>query len=371
MADTLKNPIYWLLPFIPFAWYLHTLKPAQPAAFQFTCAALALIPMAGIMVRSTEQIADHCGEILGGLLNATFGNAPELIIALIALKAGLLDVVKASLVGVVLANLLFVLGLSFLVGGLHYSQQEFNHHGRRIERSVLMIAAISIIIPSVFDNFISPETYQYATALNISVALVLLVTYGLHLLFMLKTHPHYFEPANGHQTEPAQPESAWPLPLAVGTLLGSSIILALMSEILVGSVEETARSMGMSKAFIGVIIIALLGGVPESYAAVTMAKKNKLDLTLGIAVGSSIQIALFVAPVLMLSSFWLAPAPLNLVMGNAGIMIVLLPVLIFSMVAGDGKSDWFKGVQLLSVYLLIALFCYFLPDRSDLPLIKP
>jgi len=370
MAAYLRNPIYWLLPFIPLAEILQHGLGGVPAQLKFACAALALVPMAGVMVESTEQIAVHCGETVGGLLNATFGNAPELIIALIALQAGLLDVVKASIVGVILANLLFVLGLSFLVGGLYHRQQKFNRRGVRVERSVLMIAAISIVVPSVFDNFISPETYRHETALNACVAVVLLVTYGFNLLFMLKTHPHYFMPKNGQETL-VEDDPRWPLPTAVGVLLASSAVLAFMSEILVGAVEETARNLGMSKAFIGIIIIALLGGVPEAVAAVTMARKNKLDLTLGIAVGSSIQIALFVAPVLMLSSFFLAPRPLNLVVGNAGIMIVLFPVMIFSMVAADGKSNWFKGIQLLSVYLLIALFCYFLPDSPELPLIKP
>ncbi len=370
MGGFLRNPIYWLIPFIPLAEFLQHGLDGIPAYLKFACAALALIPMAALMVESTEQIAFWTGETIGALLNATFGNAPELIIALIALQAGMLDVVKASIVGVILANLLFVLGLSLLVGGLYHRQQEFNRKGRRVERSVLMIAAISIVVPSVFDNFISPETYQHETALNACVAVVLLVTYGFNLLFMLKTHPHYYVPKNSVES-PEEEGGHWLLPSAVGVLLASSVVLALMSEILVGAVEETAKNLGMSKAFIGIIIIAMLGGAPEAVAAVTMARRNKLDLTLGIAVGSSIQIALFVAPVLMLSSFFLAPRPLNLVVGNAGIMIVLFPVMIFSMVAADGKSNWFKGVQLLSVYLLIALFCYFLPDSPELPLIKP
>lgn len=369
MTGFLRNPIYWLIPFIPLAEILQYGLAGVPAEFKFICAALALIPMAGVMVESTEQIAHHAGETVGALLNATFGNAPELIIALIALQAGMLDVVKASIVGVMLANLLFVLGLSFLVGGLYHRQQVFNRKGRRVERSVLMIAAISIIVPSVFDNFISAETYQHETSLSACVAIVLLVTYGLNLVFMLKTHPHYYTPKNSHG--PEEENGHWPLSTATLVLLVSSLVLALMSEILVGAVEETARNLGMSKAFIGIIVIALLGGAPEAVAAVSLARKNKLDLTLGIAVGSSIQIALFVAPVLMLSSFFIAPRPLNLVVGNAGIMIVLFPVLIFSMVAADGKSNWFKGVQLISVYVLIALFCYFLPDRPELPLIKP
>lgn len=365
-----KSPIFWLTPFIPVAAILQYGGLGVAADVKFFTAGLALIPMAALMVESTEQIAYRSNETLGGLLNATFGNAPELIIALIALQAGLLDVVKASIIGVILANLLFVLGLSLLVGGLHFKEQKFNRRGVRVERSVLMIAAISIVLPSVFDNFISPDLARYETELNSCVAVVLLITYGFNLLFMLKTHPHYYAPK---EVEEILEEEAgtWPLLIAVAVLLVSSVVLAGLSEILVGAVEDTARSLGMSKAFIGIIVIALIGGAPESVAAVAMARKNKLDLTLGIAVGSSIQIALFVAPVLMLSSYFIAPKPLNLVVGNAGIMMVLFPVLIFSMIAADGKSNWFKGVQLLSVYTLIALFCYFLPDVPTLPLIKP
>ncbi len=366
----IRKPIYWLAPFIPIAEILQHSGGHTQAAIKFGCAALALIPMSALMVDSTEQIAEQSNQTLGGLLNATFGNAPELIIALIALKAGLFDVVKASIIGVILANLLFVLGLSLLVGGLYYRGQKFNRRGVRVERSVLMIAAISIVLPSVFDNFVSPEMYQHESALNFCVAVVLLITYALNMLFMLKTHPHYYVPKKVEEVL-VQESGQWPLYVAVLVLLGSSVVLALLSEILVGAVEETAKHLGMSKAFIGLIIIALIGGAPETVAAVTMARKNKLDLTLGIAVGSSIQIALFVAPILMLSSYFIAPKPLNLVVGNAGIMIVLFPVMIFSMIAADGKSNWFKGVQLLSVYLLIALFCYFLPDIPTLPLIKP
>jgi Ca2+:H+ antiporter len=369
VAFSLKPSLSWLFVFVPATVALEHLG-GIPEPVLFFCAALAIVPIAGLIVRSTEQISHRTGDTIGGLLNATFGNAPELIIALIALKAGLLDVVKASIIGVILANLLFVLGLSLLVGGLYFRGQKFNRRGVRVERSVLMIAAISIVLPSVFDNFVSPEMYQHELALNVCVAVVLLVTYGLNMLFMLKTHPHYY--VSKQVDEILEQETGqWPFPVAMIVLLVSSVGLALLSEILVGAVEETAKNLGMSKAFIGVIIIALIGGAPETVAAVTMARKNKLDLTMGIAVGSSIQIALFVAPILMLSSYFIAPKPLNLVVGNAGIMIVLFPVMIFSMIAADGKSNWFKGVQLLSVYVLIALFCFFLPDIPALPLIKP
>lgn len=351
----------YLLLFIPVALALEW-AGSVPAPALFLAATLSLIPLSALMAKATEQLACHTSQTLGGLLNATFGNAPELIISLIALKAGLLDVVKASIVGVLLGNLLFVVGLAFLVGGLKFRVQKYNRRGARIQRSILMLAAISIVVPSLFDRFVVPESAGLENGLNISVAIVLLATYALNLVFMFKTHPDYFaakqEGADDDADEPAQ----WPLLHALAALLASSIALAFMSEILVGAIEGTTQSLHMSRAFIGVIVIALIGGAPESFAAVAMARKDKLDLTMGIAVGSSIQIALFVAPVLMLGSYFLAPQPLNLVVGDAGVMLVLLSVLIFSMIVSDGKSNWFKGVQLLSVYLLVALFCYYLPD---------
>jgi Ca2+:H+ antiporter len=221
----------------------------------------------------------------------------------------------------------------------------------------------------VFDNFIPPEMHDPEDELNIGIAIVLLFTYAMSLIFMLKTHPDYFSDVGGGNDD-AGP-SDWSLRRALSVLLASSIALAFMSEIVVDAIAGTAAALGVSRAFIGVIVLALIGGAPESVAAVTMARKNKLDLTMGIAVGSSIQIALFIAPVLMLSSYVLAPRPLNLMVGNAGIMIVLFPVLLISTVVGDGKSNWFKGVQLLSVYVLIALFCYYMPDNAATPLFPP
>ncbi len=356
-----------LMLFIPAAIVLDRLDDI-PAALVFACAALAIVPMSAVMVSATERIAQHTSATIGALLNGTFGNAPELIISLMALRAGLIDVVKASLVGVILGNLLFVLGLAFLIGGLRYRTQKYNRKGARMQRSVLMIAATSIVVPSVFDGFVPPSMAVQENGLNAGVALILLATYGLSLLYMLKTHPEHFAPKNPVAEVEQSRSDAAGLWRGIAALLFSSLILAFMSEILVGAIEDTTASLGISRAFIGVIVIALVGGAPESVAAVAMARRNQLDLTMGIAVGSSIQIALFVAPALMLSSYFIAPQPLNLMVGTGGVMIVLFPVLLLSMVVSDGRSDWFKGVQLLSVYALIALFCYYLPDTPLRPL---
>lgn len=356
-----------LLIFLPLAIIFDRLD-GMPAGLTFAAAALAIVPVAAALASATEQIALHTSPAIGAFLNATFGNAPELIISLMALRAGLMDVVKASLVGVFLGNLLFVLGLSFLLGGLRYRVQKYNRRGARIQRSVLMIAAISIVVPSVFDGFVPPDLSNQEDGLNAGVAVILLVTYGLSLLYGLKTHPEYFAPKkpDGDAEQPEARRRGLARGLSALTL--SSVTLAFMSEILVATIDATTASLGVSKAFVGIIVIALIGGAPESVAAVAMARHDKLDLTMGIAVGSSIQIALFVAPTLMLSSYFLAPHPLNLMVGSAGIMIVLFPVLLLSMVVSDGRSDWFKGVQLLSVYGLIALFCYYLPDSPAAPL---
>jgi Ca2+:H+ antiporter len=352
----------WMLVFIPATVVVEKLGHA-PAALVFVLAGLAIVPLAGVLVQATEQISHRTGPAIGGLLNATFGNAPELIIALVALRAGEIDLVKASLVGAILGNLLFALGLSFLVGGIRHHTQEYNARGARVQSSMLMLAAISMILPSIFHNFITPETLQLEQQLNRNVALALLIAYALNLLFMLKTHPEYFA-AEG-QEEAEEEGERWSVALASTLLVVTSVALAFMSEILVGAVGETATSLGLSKVFIGVIFLSLVGGAAETYAALAMARKNKLDLTVGIAVGSSQQIALFVAPVLVLMSYAVAPKPMNLVFGNAGLVIIFLAVLITGMIASDGKSNWFKGVQLLCVYVLIALCCYFLPNTLE------
>ncbi|HWO01474.1 MAG TPA: calcium/proton exchanger [Blastocatellia bacterium] len=361
MRNFLRNPMNWLLVFIPGVILVENLGH-PPAALVFLLAGLAIVPLAGVLVQATEQISHRTGPAIGGLLNATFGNAPELIIALVAMRAGQIDLVKASLVGAILGNLLFALGLSFLVGGIRHHTQEYNARGARVQSSMLMLAAISMILPSIFHNFITPETQQLEQQLNRNVALALLAAYALNLLFMLKTHPEYFA-AEGH--EEAEEGERWSVALASTVLVATSVALAFMSEILVGAVEETAKSLGLSKVFIGVIFLSLVGGAAETYAALAMARKNKLDLTVGIAVGSSQQIALFVAPLLVLMSYAVAPKPMNLVFGNAGLVIIFLAVLITAMLASDGKSNWFKGVQLLCVYALIALCCYFLPDNLE------
>ena len=368
LGGFVRSPVNWLLVFVPMCIVLDRVVEA-PAAARFACAALAILPLASLLISATEQIAQRTGQAVGGLLNATFGNAPELIITGVALRTGDFDLVRAAIVGGILGNLLFGVGVAFFAGGLKHHVQEYNPRGTRVQSSMLLVAAISLIVPSVFHNFIAPETVALEQSLSAAVSVVLLVTYGLSLVFMLGTHPDYYAAPEGEGE--AEEHTRWPLSAAVGALVGCSVVLAVVSEILVGSVEATAQAMGLSKAFIGVIFLALLGGFAETMAAVVMARRNKMDLAMGIAEGSSIQIAMFVAPVLVLASYAIAPTPMNLVLGNAGVVTILLAVLISSMVSGDGQSNWFKGLQLIAVYVLFALFCFYLPDNIAAPVPGP
>ncbi|HEX4567159.1 MAG TPA: calcium/proton exchanger [Vicinamibacterales bacterium] len=353
----------WLLLFIPVSLALEYAHAPAPALF--FSAALSIVPIARLIVLSTEQIATRTGDAIGGLLNATFGNAPELIIAFVALRAGLFDMVRASIVGAILANLMLATGIAFLLGGLRYHTQEYNARAARLYSSMMLISAISLGVPSAFNRFFSPGTTLHAEKLvNLGTAIVLLSAYALYLVFLLKTHPDEFESATVSEAEHGEHGPQWSVGRAVGTLVGASLGAALMSEILVGAAEGTGKALGMSDVFIGIVFLAVIGGAAETGSAIAMARKNKLDLTVGIAMGSSIQIALFVAPVLVFASIFVAPQPLELAFSRAEIGTLFLAVLIGAIVSGDGRSNWYKGVQLTLVYSMIAILFYFLPTAA-------
>ena len=356
-------PMNWLLIFIPIAVLLEHAWP-QAHTWIFFAACVAIIPIARLIVEATEHIAVRTGDAVGGLLNATFGNAPELIISVVALQAGLFDMVRASLIGAILANLLLALGVAFLLGGVRYHNQEYNAGATRVYSSMMLIAVISLAVPSTFSRFFSSEaTMRQEQMLNLGVAIVLLVGYGLYLLFMLGTHLESFSAA-GSQEEKHGHEVHWGMPRAVSSLLIASVLAAWMSEILVGAAEGTGKSLGMSQVFIGIVILAIVGGAAESGSAISMGRKNKMDLTVSIALGSCIQIALFVAPALVLLSYAVAPRPLELSFGRAELGSVFLAVLIGAIVSGDGRSNWYKGVQLIMVYVIMASLFYFMPEVS-------
>jgi Ca2+:H+ antiporter len=365
MNALLRPSIHWLFIFIPVSVLMKHLE--VPPTLLFFSAALAIVPIARLIVISTEQIATRTGDAVGGLLNATFGNAPELIIALVALKAGFPEMVRAALIGAILANLLLALGVSFLLGGLRHHDQNFNPMAARAYSTMMLLAAMSMIVPSAFSRYFSPGgTIHQEQLLNIGIAVVLLGAYGLYLLFSLKTHPGVFSSVKSGDTEHAE-EPPWSVPRAVGTLVGASVLAAWMSEILVGAAEGTGKALGMSQVFIGMVFLAIVGGAAESGSAIAMARKNKVDLSVGIALGSSIQIALFVAPVLVLASYFIAPQPLALSFGRAEVGSLFLGVLLGAMVCGDGQSNWYKGVQLITVYIIIAMMFYFIPETPCLP----
>jgi Ca2+:H+ antiporter len=360
---SMKPSINWLFVFIPITVVLEHVGELPPPVIFFS-AALAIIPIAALIVQATEQLAIRTGDAVGGLLNATFGNAPELIIAMVALKAGYLDMVRASLIGAILANLLLALGLSFFLGGLRYHDQKYNPVATRTYSSMMLIAVISLVVPSAFSRILAPEsTIRQEQLLNVGIAVVLLLAYGLYLFFSLKTHPGAFASVDS-EDEAHHEGKQWSMARAVGSLLAASVLAAWMSEILVGAAEGTGKSLGMSQTFIGIVFLAIVGGAAESGSAIAMARKNKADLSVGIALGSSIQIALFVAPVLVLISYFIAPQPLELSFNRAETGSLFMGVLIGTLVCGDGQSNWYKGVQLVTVYAIIALMFYFIPELS-------
>ena len=360
---SLKPSVNWLLVFIPITLGLEMTHASPPVIF--FAAALSIIPVASLIARSTEQIAMRTGDAIGGLLNASFGNLPELIIVAVALKAGLYDMVLASVCGAILANLLLALGIAFFLGGLRHHDQDYSAVAARMYSSMMLIAVVCLAVPSAFGRFFSSgEAALKEAHLNLGLAGVLLAAYGLYLIFMLKTHPDFFRSEGGDDGEGHGHGAPWSVPRAVGSLVLASALAAWMSEVLVGAAEPTGRALGMTDTFIGIVFLSIVGGAAESGSAIMMARKNRMDLAIGIALGSSIQISLFVAPFLVLLSYLIAPAPLALSFGRGEIACLFMGVLIGTIVASDGRSNWYKGVQLITVYTIMAMLFYFMPEVS-------
>jgi Ca2+:H+ antiporter len=351
----------WLLVFVPVAIGLELLAPRQHVAIFASCC-LAIMPLAGWLGKATEHLAEITGEGLGGLLNATFGNAAELIIGIMALRAGLTEVVKASLTGSILGNILLVLGASMLAGGLKFKDLRFNATGARTQSTMLTLAAIGLVLPAAFHYLAHPQALVERN-LSTEIAVVLLATYGFSLLFSLKTHKELFvgDAAEAVSVEEGPWHAKWSAGKSVAVLAGATALVAWMSEILVGAIEPAAAAFGMTDLFIGVVVVAIIGNAAEHSTAILVARKKRMDLALGIAVGSSIQIALFVAPVLVLLSYFLGPAPMDLVFSPAEVLAIVLAVTITGQVASDGETNWLEGVQLLAVYLILGMVFYLLP----------
>jgi Ca2+:H+ antiporter len=347
----------WFLAFVPVTVGLEALVPDRYLLI-FVSSSLAIVPLAAWMGRATEQLAERLGEGVGGLLNATFGNAAELIIALAALRAGLHDVVKASIAGSIVGNILLVLGAAMLAGGLRQPEQHYNPAGARSQATMLTLAAIALVLPAAYQ-VATGATAAGLGQLSVAISIVLLCVYALFLAFALITHPALFTGSHVAEHDKAKASS---LRAAVILALATAAI-AWMSEILVGAIEPAAHELGLSNIFVGVFLVAILGNAAEHATAVSAAMKDRMDLALSIAIGSSIQVALFVAPILVLASLFIGPKPMDLAFQPGLVLAILLSVLVTGQVAGDGRSDWLKGTQLLAAYLVLALTFFFLPGR--------
>jgi Ca2+:H+ antiporter len=358
LIEIRRTPLLWLLVFVPVVFVAEHLLPGSPTLL-FVMSVLAIVPLAALLSHATEAVAAKTGDAVGGLLNATLGNLTELVIALAALRAGEYMLVKATIAGAIVTNTLFLLGASFLLGGLKNHVQEFNRAGARLQAGLLFLASIALILPSAVGEADSGNTAAFTQKLSLALAFLLIAIYALGLFFSLKTHRELFAAAVHHGEEAAP----WPIGLALGTLAGVTVLVALVSEIFVESVQAAALAMGMTQAFVGFIIVALVGAAAEMATCFSAARKDRLDMSVSIALGASTQIALFVAPVLVLASYVLGPTPMNLQFWPGAVLMVLISTVTASFVANSGRSAWFVGVLVLAVYLTFAITLYLLPPR--------
>ncbi|MFO0730409.1 MAG: calcium/proton exchanger [Nitrospiraceae bacterium] len=355
MRFLLESWLNLLLIFVPIAVGLE-IAHADPILI-FTASALAIIPLAGLLGTATEHLTTHVGAGIGGLLNASLGNAAELIIALAALREGLHDVVKASLTGSILGNILLVLGASMVAGGLKHERQKFNQTAAGMGASLLLLSAVGLVVPALFHVTAPDRGPAIEHELSLASAVVLFLIYLLSLAFSLRTHRHLFSGEEGSHDDG---EASWPMSKSITVLIIATVAIAVLSEFLVGSIEPAAKALGMTQIFVGVILVALVGNAAEHSTAVMVALKNKMDLAFGIAVGSSLQIALLVAPLLVFASY-LFGSPLDLMFTPFEVAAITMSVLIVGFVAMDGESHWMEGVMLLGVYLILAIAFFFLP----------
>jgi Ca2+:H+ antiporter len=358
LQEIRHNPLLWLLAFVPVVFVAQKLKP-EAHTLLFVLSVLAIVPLATLLSHATESVAAKTGDAAGGLLNATLGNLTELVIALTALKAGQYMLVKASIAGAIVTNTLFMLGASFLLGGLKHHVQEYNRVSARMQAGLLFLATIALLIPSTMIEVDSTAGARFSQTLSVGLAVLLIVAYALGMLFSLGTHRELF--ANAAHGEGG--EAPWPLGLALATLAGVTVLVALVSEIFVESVQKAAEAFGMTQAFVGFIVVALVGGAAEMASAFSGARKNRLDLSVGIALGSASQIALFVAPVMVLLSYFIGPTPMDLQFWPGAVVMMLIATMTAIFVTVGGRSAWFVGVLVLMVYLIFAMTLYLLPPQ--------
>ena len=343
------SPILWLLVLVPVALLAAKLLPTAHTLL-FVLSVLAIVPLAALLSHATESVAAQTGDTVGGLLNATLGNLTELVIAAAAL-------VKGSIAGAIVTNTLFMLGASFFLGGLKHHIQEYNRATARLDAALLFLAAIALVSPSAIAKADLVPGTALTQKLSVALAVLLIVGYGLGLLFSLKTHREIFSGAEHAEAS----EPTWPIGLALVTLAVVTVLVALVSEVFVESVQKAAETFGMSQAFVGFIVVALVGGAAEMAVAFTAARKNRLDLSVGIALGSASQIALFVGPVLVLLSYVIGPTPMDLQFWPGAVVMVFVATLVAAFITSRGRSAWFVGVLLLFVYAVFAITLYLWP----------
>ena len=356
-----QDPLLWLLAAVPAVFIAERTSPESHTTL-FVLAVLAIVPLAALLSHATESVAAKTGDAVGGLLNATLGNLTELVITITALRAGMFDLVKASIAGVIVTNSLFMLGMALLLGGLKYRVQEYNPGSARLQAGMLFLAAVALLVPSVIGASGRPGAEGVVDRLSIGLAVLLLVAYVLGLVFSLGTHREFFEgknPAGAHDDG-----HLWPMGVALATLAVVTVTVALVSEIFVESVQVAAETLGMTPAFVGFIVVAAVGAAAEMTAAFAAARKNRLDLSVGIALGSSSQVAMFVAPVLVLLSLFIAPHPMDLQFWPGAVAMVLISTVTVFLVANGGRSAWYLGVMLLVVYATFAMTLYLLPPTA-------
>lgn len=367
----LKPSLNWMLIFLPLAAWQEYIGHNHTLTFIFSC--LAVIPLAGWMGTATEHLAERTGDGVGGLINATFGNAAELIIALVALNQGpaMYDVVKASITGSIIGNILLVTGAACLAGGVRYRVLRFNASAVRSYSSMLFLAAVALIAPAVFHWTGGEAVRAQERNLSLEISFVLIITYILSLFFSLKTHRDLFsgsEVAAAAEEKGPTKHEPWPISKAIGLLVLATALIAIVAEWLVGSVTHAAHDLGMNSIFVGVIVVAIVGNAAEHSTAIIVARNNRMDLALGIAIGSSIQIALFVAPALVFASYLFNPSePLDLVFAPLEVVAIVISIFVVEQIVGDGETHWLEGVQLLSVYIILALMFYLVPMAASAP----
>jgi Ca2+:H+ antiporter len=360
LRDEIRHqPLLWGLVFVPILFACHWLKP-ESHTLLFILSVLAVVPLAALLSLATESVAHRTGDAVGGLLNATLGNLTELVIALAALHSGQYMLVKASVAGAIVANTLFMLGASFLLGGFKYHVQDYNRVNARFQAGLLFLATVALLVPSAVGEADSAAEAAFMQKLSVGLSVLLLATYGLGLFFSLKTHREFFAVAESGEAG----EAPLPIGVALATLGVVTVLVALVSEVFVDSVQQAALTFGMTPAFVGFIVVALVGGAAEMGSAFSGARKNRLDLSVGIALGSASQIALFVAPVLVLLSYVLGPQPMDLQFWPGAVVMMLIATLATALVTSSGRATWFVGVFVLMVYLVFAMTLYLLPPRA-------